>query len=85
MQLVQQYLAAALNKAAFGTSDGGLLAQARADCTAGNSGAILTDVGLLSNLNGSGDPTPFPSSFINTAANSTAAQNAANKISWNTP
>ncbi len=85
MQMVQQYLAAALNKAAFGINDGGLLASARAACTSGNKASILNAAGLLGAFNQSGDNAPFPLLFVPGSANSTAAQKAADKGFWNTP
>ena len=81
MQLVQQYLAAILNKAAFGTDDGGVIALAQAACTTNNKSTILTAAGNLGNYNQSGDsiPSPFPTG----SADPQGAQAVADKPFWN--
>jgi hypothetical protein len=62
MVLVQQWIAALLNAQAFGTSDGGLLANGAAACNSGNQSAITNAAEALDNFNNSGDllTSPFP-------------------------
>lgn len=55
MQLLQQLLAAMLNKAAFGTDDGGLIAAGRLAFCGGTKAQILTLAGQLDAFNNSGD------------------------------
>jgi hypothetical protein len=55
MNLVHQWIGALLNKQAFGTSDGGLLASGATACNADDSNQITSAGNALDTFNGSGD------------------------------
>ncbi len=86
--MVQQYLAAVLNKAAFDSNDGGAIAAAKAACTGSSSdskNAILAAANALDAFNNGGDSEPFPPGTPSSASSSAdpqGAQAVANKSSW---
>jgi len=79
MILAQQLLAAMLNKQAFGTSDGGLIAQGKAAFNGTERKDILNKAAALAAFNSGGDDYPIPSVG---AANPKLAQAMANKKFW---
>ena len=82
MQLVQQLLAAMLNKQAFGAPDGGLIAAGVAAYCTGPTASILSSAGALEQYNTSGETVPFPSGFNPGSAAPKTAQANANKAFW---
>ena len=84
MQLVQQLTAAMLNRQAFGTDDGGLIAAGKVAFAGTSRDAILTAAGALANFNEGGDSQPFPSGFIQGSASPKTSKDNANKSFWNT-
>jgi hypothetical protein len=80
MQLIQQLLAAMLNKEAFGTDDSGAIAAGKAAFCTNNRSSILAATGALGAYNQSGDsvPSPVPTG----SANPQAAQAIAYKPAW---
>ncbi len=84
MILVQQYFAAVLNKAAFGTDDAGTISAAQTACGTNNRDAILNAALALEAFNKSGDGAPLPPGEDPGSADPEAAQAAANKGFWNT-
>jgi hypothetical protein len=83
MQLTQQLLAAMLNKAAFGTDDGGLITQGKTAFAGTNIAAIQSAQSSLTAFNEGGDSVSLPSGFSQGSADPQAAKNIANKVFWN--
>jgi hypothetical protein len=84
MQLAQQLEAALLNKIAFGSDPGGTVLQdsISAFCTGTNANTILSKASALDAFNNSGDAQPFPAGYVNSSADSKAAQKTAYKGYW---
>ena len=85
MQLIQQLLAAMLNMQAFGTSDGGVIAAAKAvycDAAHSTKNAILAQKDALEAFNQSGDSLPFPPGVNPGPADPQGAKAAAIKPFW---
>ena len=80
MQLIQQLLAAMLNKAAFGTDDGGEIAAGKVAYCANNRNNMLTAAGDLGAYNESGDLVPSP--ILTGSADPQTAQTTANETLW---
>ena len=84
MQLAQQLIAAMLNKAAFATDDGGLVAQGKTAFAGTNIAAIQSAQSALAAFNEGGDTQSLPSGFNQGSADPNAAKATANKAFWNT-
>ncbi len=82
MQMMQQYLAAVLNVHMFGSIGEGVLANARAVYCGTNRSAIQAEIGLLGNLNQSGDTLGTTPGGSATAKKSKAQ---ADIDAWDTP
>lgn len=80
MQLVQQLLAAILNRQAFGTDDGGKISAGIAAYCGVNQAAILGAAGALGAYNQSGDSVPL--GFAPRSATPQAAQGLALRSFW---
>ncbi len=79
MALVQQYLAAVLNRQAFGTDDGGKIAAAQAACASGVTANIQAATANLDAYNKGGSAYPLPPGVNPGTANSSGAQAVANQ------
>ena len=82
MALLQQVLAAILNKYTLGTSDGGLIATAKSAYCGTNVTAITSSTDALGTFNQSGDTVSL--NFPNQAADPGGAKLQANIPYWNT-
>ena len=82
MQLVQQLLAAMLNKQAFGTNDDGLIATGKAAFAGTDRSAILSAAGALAAFNEGGDEEPLPEGVDPGKANPKTAQKKADREFW---
>jgi hypothetical protein len=85
MQLLQQLLAAILNVQAFGaygTTDGGLISQAKAAFAGSNLSEIQYSAQALDDWNNAGDAAPFPEGFRQGKADPKASKAAANASYW---
>ena len=71
-----------LNKQAFGTNDGGLIAAAKAAFVGTDKNLILSLAGQLDAYNNGGDAIAFPTGFTPGKANPKLSQSAANKAFW---
>ncbi len=83
MQLLQQLLAAILNKYGLGANDGGLIDQAEAAYCGSNQNLIQQYIGLLGNFNSSGDSVPL--SFTVPNATPAISREEADLAFWNNP
>lgn len=81
MQMLQQLLAAMLNKWGLNTSDSGLIDQAQAAYCGTNQNAIQQKIGQLGTFNESGDSVPLGFSVPN--ATPKASKDQANIVFWN--
>ena len=83
MQLLQQLLAALLNKYGLGSDDGGAIATAETRFCGNSTNDIKASIGALGSFNSSGDtvPTGFPSQ----AADPKEAKDEANIPFWDDP
>ena len=82
MQLVQQLLAAMLNRQAFGTNDDGLIATGKAAFAGSDRSAILSAASELAAFNEGGDEEPLPKGVDPGKANLKTAQKKADKAFW---
>ena len=83
MQLLQQLLAAMLNKQAFGTDDHGLIAAGKAAFSGTDSSVMLSAASSLDSFNNSGDTQPLPAGIIQGKADPKTSQSNADKTFWN--
>jgi hypothetical protein len=84
MVLLQQLFAAILNHDVLGAGSASMITAGKA-AYCGNSAAVMTaQTGILDAFNGSGDPTPLPSSINQGNATPSLSQSQADKVFWNT-
>jgi hypothetical protein len=82
--VLQQWLAAVLNRYAFGTDDGGVIDAAKAAyCSATNKSDLQPYIGLLGDYNSSGETVPLP--FESPSATPQLSRLQANIVTWDKP
>ncbi|MES2971305.1 MAG: hypothetical protein V4702_03230 [Patescibacteria group bacterium] len=84
MQMMQQLLGAMLNKAAFETDDGDLIAAAKTAYCTEDTAQILSLAGQLDTFNNSGDDTPLPTGVNTASATPKTAKDVATEEAWDT-
>lgn len=82
MKLVQQYLAAVLNVQAFGTDDGGVIANGKSAYEGSDRSAMIDAAAALAAFNEGGDEEPLPDGFDQGSADPKGAKNAADLGFW---